>query len=454
MKLAQHKPAAARRHDTPRAALILAIIGLLFALVPGTASLTGLALCGLALWLAFTKSTPGQPRVRVTKAVASIGVALAVVMMPATVNAVSEENREAALERIQEAKGTQSEPPQSPTPTPQASEPSAAATPSTPAKPSASADKTGPASGTKKSAAAKPTEKSTTPKPGAGTALAAAKQLTVKGRAPKTGYDRANFGQRWADIDRNGCDQRNDILRRDLKNVVIKAGTQGCVVMSGSFLEPFAGTQRTFQRGPASSQEIHIDHVVALSDAWQKGAQQWSQEKRTQFGNDFLNLLAVDGRLNQQKGDSDAASWLPPNKAYRCPYVARQVAVKQKYGLWVTAAEQEAMVQVLSTCPQQKLPTSGRIPRDLNAPTKRSSSGPQSGAQKPANAAPKPASTSPTQATPKPQPLVGSGKQATDPRFPTCKAAIAAGYGPYVQGRDVEYDWYRDGDKDGIACER
>lgn len=445
MNISQHKTAAARRHDTPRAAMILAIIGLLFALVPGTASLTGLALCGLALWLAFTKSSPGQPRVRATKVLASIGVALAVVMMPATVNAVSEKNREAALERSQDANLAPSESPLTPGQTPVAPQPESTEPPSTPASPSPPVDKSSATtknSGTKKSAEPKPTEKSPAPKPVAGTALAAARQLTVKGRAPKTGYDRANFGQRWADIDRNGCDQRNDILRRDLKNVVIKAGTQGCVVMSGSFLEPFAGTQRTFQRGPSTSQEIHIDHIVALSDAWQKGAQQWSQEKRTRFGNDFLNLLAVDGRLNQQKGDSDAASWLPPNKAYRCPYVARQVAVKQKYGLWVTAAEQDAMVRVLSSCPQQKLPSSEQIPRAVNAPVKESAPRPQ------------PVTKQQPAPTPKPQPLVGSPQQqGTDPRFPTCKAAIAAGYGPYVQGRDVEYGWYRDGDKDGIACE-
>jgi hypothetical protein len=96
---------------------------------------------------------------------------------------------------------------------------------------------------------------------------------------------------------------------------------------------------------------------VALSDAWQKGAQKLSFASRVQFANDPLNLLAVDGPTNSSKGDSDAATWLPPNKAYRCAYVARQVAVKRKYQLWVTSAERDAIARVLKACPGQKLPT-------------------------------------------------------------------------------------------------
>jgi hypothetical protein len=96
--------------------------------------------------------------------------------------------------------------------------------------------------------------------------------------------------------------------------------------------------------------------VVALSDAWQKGAQQWSASQRREFGNDPLNLLAVDGALNMAKGDGDAATWLPPAKGYRCEYVARQVAVKSKYGAWVTQAEHDAIERVLSSCPGEPAP--------------------------------------------------------------------------------------------------
>lgn len=190
-----------------------------------------------------------------------------------------------------------------------------------------------------------------------GTALATVALLEVKGRAPKTGYDRDQFGPRWADVDRNGCDQRNDVLRRDLTDVVTKAGTHGCVVLRGTFADPYSGDTMTFERGESTSSLVQIDHVVALSDAWQKGAQQWTPEKRALFGNDPLNLLASQGSLNQQKGDGDTATWLPPNRAFRCAYVARQVAVKHTYGLWVTQAERDAMQRVLVACPDEPLPS-------------------------------------------------------------------------------------------------
>lgn len=175
-------------------------------------------------------------------------------------------------------------------------------------------------------------------------------RLPVKGRAPKTGYSRDAFGQRWADTDRNGCDTRNDMLRRDLTATVLKPGTNGCVVLSGTLSDPYTATVIDFVKGNSTSTAVQIDHVVALSDAWQKGAQSWSAEKRLAFANDPRNLQAVAGAVNRQKGDGDAATWLPPNKSYRCTYVARQVEVKDAYGLWVTAAEHDAMARVLTSC--------------------------------------------------------------------------------------------------------
>lgn len=178
--------------------------------------------------------------------------------------------------------------------------------------------------------------------------------LAVKGRAPKTGYARELFGPAWKDIDRNGCDTRNDVLARDLTETRLSNG--GCKVLSGKLNDPYSGKVINFIRGIATSSEVQIDHVVALSDAWQKGAFRWDTSKRERFANDPLELLAVSGPLNQQKSDSDAASWLPPNKKYRCLYVARQIAVKSRYGIWITRAEKEAMARVLMTCPNQKLP--------------------------------------------------------------------------------------------------
>jgi hypothetical protein len=178
----------------------------------------------------------------------------------------------------------------------------------------------------------------------------------VKGRAPRTGYARAQFGDGWVDTDRNGCSTRDDVLARDLQDVAVRPGTHGCVVASGELLDPYSGTRIDFVRGPATSEEVQIDHVVALSNAWQTGAARWDAQQRKAFANDPLELLAVDGSLNAAKGDGDAATWLPPDAGYRCAYVARQVAVKAVHGLWVTPAEEEAVARVLSTCPGQPSP--------------------------------------------------------------------------------------------------
>lgn len=174
--------------------------------------------------------------------------------------------------------------------------------------------------------------------------------LRVKGRAPKTGYTRDKFGPAWSDVDRNGCDTRNDILARDLTGETFKPGTKNCVVATGTLSDKYTGKTIKFVRGNTTSSAVQIDHVIALSDAWQKGAQRISLEQRQQLANDPLNLMAADGPANSSKGDRDAATWLPSNKAFRCEYVARQTAVKAKYKLWVTQAERDAIASILATC--------------------------------------------------------------------------------------------------------
>lgn len=172
--------------------------------------------------------------------------------------------------------------------------------------------------------------------------------LAVKGRAPSKGYDRARFGEPWADVDGNGCRTRDDVLARDLEAVRTDP-EDACVVVAGTLADPYTGSTLTFRRGPDSA-AVQIDHVVALADAWQKGAQGWTVEQREAFANDPANLLAVDGPANQQKGAGDAATWLPPQTGYRCAYVLRQVRVKAAYGLWVTPAERDAMARWLDRC--------------------------------------------------------------------------------------------------------
>ena len=178
-------------------------------------------------------------------------------------------------------------------------------------------------------------------------------KLEIKGRAAKTGYSRSAFSSGWGEI--ATCDVRNYILSRDLIDIVLVPNT--CKVAKGTLVDPYTASTILFLRGPDTSDDIQIDHVVSLSDAWQKGAQLLSPAERYSLANDPLNLLAVQGDANQAKGDGDAATWLPTNKSYRCSYVARQIAVKVKYALWVTHAEYDAMANILRTCPEQHLPT-------------------------------------------------------------------------------------------------
>lgn len=178
--------------------------------------------------------------------------------------------------------------------------------------------------------------------------------IAVKGRGPHTGYSRDQFGAAWADVDRNGCDTRDDVLNRDLGHREWRPRTNGCVVVAGVLHDPYTGRRLVFAKAEASA--VQIDHVVALSDAWQKGAARWDAARRRAFANDPLNLLAVDGPTNARKGDGDAATWLPPRRSYRCRYVARQIAVKAKWNLSVTPAERDAVARVLARCPEQRVP--------------------------------------------------------------------------------------------------
>lgn len=281
--------------------------------------------------------------------------------------------------------------------------------------------------------------------------------LPIKGRAPKTGYTRSQFGAAWTDVDRNGCDTRNDVLKRDLTGVTYK---DSCKISTGTLVSAYSGSTVTFVRGAGTSTQVQIDHLVALSDAWQKGAQQIAAGQRLALANDPLNLQAVEGRLNEQKGDGDAATWLPPLKSYRCEYVARQVSVKSIYGLWVTQAEHDAIANILATCPQQKaypsgLTSSAAAPSSA-APTPAPSATPTPQPSKtqtttPAPAAPAPAAPAPAAPAPvvtTPPPAAGDG----DVYYKNCDAVRAAGKAPLYAGQPG-YSLKLDRDKDGVACE-
>lgn len=278
--------------------------------------------------------------------------------------------------------------------------------------------------------------------PEPGTALAALETLEVKGRAPKTGYDRDEFGQRWKDIDHNGCGQRDDVLARDLAGVQ-KDGR--CVVTSGILDDPFTGERIAFERGEDTSSLVQIDHVVPLSDAWQKGAQQLTAHQRETLGNDPLNLLAVDGASNAQKSDSDAATWLPKNTKFRCAYVARQVSVKVAYELWVTQAERDAIERILTGCPTERLLTS-----DYAADAMAAAEEPAAKPRPTVAPSPKPQPTQESKTAPAPAPAKPA--PPADVYFKNCTAARKAGAAPVRRG-DPGYAKHLDRDGDGVGCE-
>jgi hypothetical protein len=288
---------------------------------------------------------------------------------------------------------------------------------------------------------------SPTPSPSAtvpatkGTALALLATLAIKGKSPLTGYDRTGkFGTAWLDVDHNGCDTRNDILQRDFASTV-KSGP--CKVMSGVLVSPYTGETINFVRGNTTSQAVQIDHVVALANAWQTGAQQLSQQQREELANDPVNLFAVDGRSNSQKGAGDTATWLPSAKSFRCTYVAHQVSVKAKYGLWVTSSEHDAMSRILGGCPNEPAVASALV-------------------RTPAATAPVPAPVPAPVAAPAPAPAAPAG---CDPNYSGQCVPIASdvdcagdgGNGPaYTTGpvRVIGTDIYKlDRDGDGVACD-
>jgi hypothetical protein len=242
-------------------------------------------------------------------------------------------------------------------------------------------------------------------------------QLTVRA-SQLTGYDRDLF-RHWSDADGDGCDTRREVLLRQAR--VLPTVLAGCRLAGGRWWSAYDNLFIT------DAGALDIDHFVPLSEAWQSGAWRWSAGTREAFANDLdypLSLIAVTATTNRQKSDQDPAEWLPAFGRYRCTYVASWIAVKWRWRLAVDRVEAAALRAGLTGCG-----VAGRVP-------------------KPARAA---VALGPSEAAPAAAPT-GSG--GVDARYPYCSDAIAAGLGPYRQGVDPEYDWYRDGDGDGLVCER
>lgn len=176
--------------------------------------------------------------------------------------------------------------------------------------------------------------------------------LRIAEPGPMRDYSRRAFGQRWSDDvtvagGHNGCDTRNDQLREQLRDVQLKPGTRGCVVLSGTLLDPYTGGRPvTYRRGAGNG--VDVDHVVALADAWRHGARDWTPQRRADFANDPANLIVTSTSANRSKGDRAADQWMPDRD--RCGYARAQIRVKTTYGLSVTRQERAALGGALETC--------------------------------------------------------------------------------------------------------
>jgi hypothetical protein len=249
-------------------------------------------------------------------------------------------------------------------------------------------------------------------------------QLTVESERGG-GYDRDLF-RHWVDADGDGCDTRDEVL---LAEALIRPSIgSGCGLTGGRWRSPYDGVVVLVARG------LDVDHMVPLAEAWRSGADRWDASTREVFANDLAyapSLVAVTASSNRSKSDRDPASWLPGVNRYRCTYVALWIAVKWRWGLSVDGVERVALQAGLVGCGRRAIVPRPAKARVVEAPAPEASA-PEAGAGS----------------------GVGAGAGGDDPRFGTCREAIANGYGDYVRGVDPEYDWYRDGDRDGVVCER
>lgn len=261
-------------------------------------------------------------------------------------------------------------------------------------------------------------------------ALGVALGLETRDR-DRVGYKRAAFGPAWQDVDHNGCDTRNDVLRRELRKRQTKPGTKGCVLLKGRLAdvdyENYAQREVLYTRGDG---KIEIDHVVPLADAWRAGAYAWEPARRLQFANDAENLEAIDSQSNQAKGDKTINKWKPKDEEEACYYAARQASVKKRYGLTVTPLERTMMLAILDSevcggrnfAPEKPSHYKWPKPKPMGEPK------------------------------PKPQPEPQPKPQPDQTYYDNCSAVRAAGADPIHRG-DPGYGRHLDRDGDGVACE-
>lgn len=236
-------------------------------------------------------------------------------------------------------------------------------------------------------------------------------------------YERNYFGDGWTS--RAGCTTRQRVLIDEARS----GRDVGCSVQHGRWTSAYDGERFT------NPSKLDIDHLVPLGEAWRSGASRWTAGTRIRYANDMGyrgSLRAVSAGSNRSKGDDDPSLWLPPRRIHRCKYIGTWIAVKYRWHLSMNGTERGVLRRFVRDCGRKAdvpIPRRARVRiarHPVAAP--RAERGHRSGRSH-------------------------AGSRG-DPRFATCKQAIAHGYGPYRRGVDREYPWYTDRDRDGLVCER
>ena len=273
--------------------------------------------------------------------------------------------------------------------------------------------------------------------------------LPVAVEAKSDTYNR-DFFKHWVSKNNTGCDTRFAVLEEEAVSGFAKSG---CDVTKGEWFSEYEGATVT------KASTLDVDHMVPLAEAWRSGASEWDSATREAYANDLSNpnaLIAVTASSNRSKSDDDPNNWMPDTDA--CVYLSKWVGVKYEWKLTLDQAEKDDIVKFLSFCDVNTMTTVYDAP--VTVPTAAAPTTPEAGQSaapaEPTTDAPATNNTpvAPVAPAPVDAPVTTSQEgNAPDQQFTSCSEATANGFGPYVKGRDVEYDYYRDGDGDGTVCE-
>ena len=180
----------------------------------------------------------------------------------------------------------------------------------------------------------------------------------------KSGYRRSLFVH-WSDLDGNGCDTREEVLKRDSISKP-QVDPYRCYVVAGDWYSKYDG------KTLSDRSDVDIDHVVALKEAWDSGAWAWSMSQRQAFANDLTDrrtLIAVTDRVNASKSDKDPSNWMPPLKSYWCTYLGDWISVKARWGLSMDQSEFGRIKNLLaSDCSTLTIAGWGAVPSLAGVP--------------------------------------------------------------------------------------